>query len=358
MREVVRLNESQLNKIVNKVLLEEQVYTNIDKSYDYKKINNVWFAKNKKGNKWMDISKYPDSIKAIESKLKTDKYQQKVIETLSQKDKINVVKGFQMFMNKYHKGWYKGSILPAQKLGILDDITKSNYLKFGVKYKKAIKDYKSNLPWYSWEHITQAIGDVVSSATSAIQSGLSSVVNGFTNFFRKMFPNVAELFFARDLTTDDFTDSQKKIMYTAVQNAMKRNKNNKVGATEYVDYGGGVEKDWFGVGGVKASDMVFNTLFSNPKFMVATTLGRFSYKNLGNKIVITDTYDFKKIPDAKTTPKELEGLSYPQKVMKIKNDNNVGYYVAIRHLGYLEHPDTGLDSKPKINIELNPQDYA
>jgi hypothetical protein len=354
MREVVRLNESQLNKIVNKVLLEEQVYTNIDKSYDYKKINNVWFAKNKKGNKWMDISKYPDSIKYIESKLKTDKSNEKLIDRLTQKDKVNVVKGFQMFMNKHYKGWYKGSILPTQKLGIVDEITKSSYLKYRTKYIDAIKKYKSNLPWYSWERISQAINDV----GSGIVSALSSVVNGFTNFFRKMFPNVAELFFARDLTTDDFTDSQKEIMYTAVQNAMKRNKNSKVGATEYVDYGGGIEKDWFGAGGVKASDMVFNTLFSNPKFMVATTLGRFSYKNLGNKIVITDTYDFKKIPDAKTTPKELEGLSYPEKVMKIKNDNNVGYYVAIRHLGYLEHPDTGLDSKPKINIELNPQDYA
>ena len=71
MKLVIRINESQLNSLVDKVLIKEQVYTNIDKSYDYKKNNGVWFAKNKTGNKWIDISKYPDSIKTIESKIKS-----------------------------------------------------------------------------------------------------------------------------------------------------------------------------------------------------------------------------------------------------------------------------------------------
>ena len=197
-----------------------------------------------------------------------------------------------------------------------------------------------------------------SPAYAGVKTAETAVVKGFKQYLRKHFPNVAELFFARDLTTDDFTDSQKEIMYNTIKNAMARTKQTKVGAAKYVDYGGGIEKEWFGPGGVKTSDMALNTLFSNPKFMVATTLGQFSFKNLGNKILITDTYDFKKLPDVKTTAKELEGLSYPEKIWKIKHDNNVGYYVAIRHLGYLEHPDTGLKNRPKINIELNPQDYA
>lgn len=365
MKKIIRLNEKDLSTIIENVVIDypkftskkrlsEQVLTDVDKLYDYKKVNNVWFAKNKNGNKWVDISKYPETVQRLEARTKKDAYKQKVVTRLSKKDNANIVKGFQAFMNRHYKGWYKGGNIPVAKMGFLDEVTKSNYFKYGKKYKEAIIKYKSNLPWYSWEHIKQVVGDV----GEAISSGISSVVNGFTNFFRKMFPNVAELFFARDLTTDDFTDGQKEIMYNTIKNAMARTKQTKVGATEYVDYGGGIEKEWFGAGGVKTSDMLLNTLFSNPKFMVATTLGRFSYKNLGNKILITDVYDFKKIPDAKTTAKELEGLSYPQKIMKIKNDNNVGYYVAIRHLGYLEHPDTGLNNKPKINIELNPQDYA
>jgi hypothetical protein len=145
---------------------------------------------------------------------------------------------------------------------------------------------------------------------------------------------------------------------STINNAIKRTGKTTYGSVEYVDYGGGIEKEWFGPGGTKSSDMILNTLFANPKFMVATTLGRFSYKKVGDKFYVTDIYDFKKIDDIKTTPKELEGLSYPEKIWKIKNDNNVGYYLSIRQLGYLEHPDDGLNNKPKINIELNQSDYA
>lgn len=356
MNNVIRLTESQLNNVVTKILNEEKVYTNVDKSYDYKNVNGVWLAKNKLGNKWVDISKYPETIKRLDSFLKKDNYQEKIITSISKKDKINVVKGFQMFMNKNHKGWYNGSNFPTNKFGLLDSITKSSYLKYGDKYKQKIAEYKSNLPWYSWERISQAISDIGGRVVSTLTS--NPVVKGFTHFFRKMFPNVAELFFARDLTTDDFTSSQKEIMFNTIQNAIKRNKNTKVGSTEYVDYGGGIEKEWFGPGGTKTSDMVLNTLFSNPKFIVATTLGRFSYKIVNGKIIITDIYDFKKIDSIKTTAKDLEGLTYPQKIWKIKEDNDVGFYLAIRQLGYLEHPDTDLNNKPKINIELDPQDFA
>ena len=177
------------------------------------------------------------------------------------------------------------------------------------------------------------------------------LVKGFKKWLRKTFPNVAQLFFAKDLTERDFSNSQLKEMTKTVSNAIKRTGQTK-GGTEYVDYGDNVVNDWFGRGGVKTKDMVINTLLANPKFMIATTLGRFSYRYENGKLKITDVYDFKKIPDAKTKIEDLKGLNWTQNVDKIMKDNNVNPYVAIRHLGYLDNPEESPNSKPRIDIEI------
>jgi len=187
------------------------------------------------------------------------------------------------------------------------------------------------------------------------QDSSFNLVKGFKKWLRKTFPNVAQLFFARDLTEKDFSNSQLKQMKNTVSNAIKRTGQTK-GGTEYVDYGDNVVNDWFGQGGVKTKDMVINTLLANPKFMIATTLGRFSYRYENGKLKITDVYDFKKIPDAKTKIEDLKGLNWAQKVDKIMKDNNVNPYVAIRHLGYLDNPEESPNSKPRIDIEI-PYDF-
>jgi len=186
---------------------------------------------------------------------------------------------------------------------------------------------------------------------SLLKRGIESVVSGFTNWVRKIFPNVAQLFFAKDLSENDFTSSQLDVMRKVVNNAIKRTGKN-IGSTEYIDYGDVIVDKWFGPGGVSTTSMITNTLMSNPTFMVATTLGRFSYSVKNGEITITDIYDFKKIPDAKTTKENLEGLTYPEKVYKVMVDNDVNPYVAIRHLGYLEYPEGNYNSKPKIKISL------
>jgi len=179
----------------------------------------------------------------------------------------------------------------------------------------------------------------------------AGILSGFKTWFRRTFPNVAEMFFARDLKSSDFNSSQKQEIIDAVGRAINRT-GQKKGSIEYVDYGDNVVNKWFGPGGVGTTDMITNTALSNPKFMVATTLGRFSYDLNGNKLHITDIYDFSKIEAIKTTPQELEGLTYPQKVAKVIKDNNVNPYLAVRHIAYLEHPDTDPKSKPKIDIQL------
>jgi hypothetical protein len=378
MKKIIRLNENQLLTLVKNILSEQLspssnyfkndnqsfydkylknindgVYTNFDKTYDYKLLKGVWFAKNKNGVKWVDLTNNPKAITILHGKIKDYIDKLKTKDTTNNKSKKNVdfLKGFQLWMNKTHKGWYNNSIIPTNKTGVMDNITKSSYAKFKTDYINELKSKNSGPSWSSWANILAVLSSPLFPAFSPIKKGLKS-------YFRKLFPNVAELFFARDLSTDDFTGPQKTIIMSTINNAIKRTGKTTYGSVEYVDYGGGIEKEWFGPGGTKSSDMILNTLFANPKFMVATTLGRFSYKKVGDKFYVTDIYDFKKIDDIKTTPKELEGLSYPEKIWKIKNDNNVGYYLSIRQLGYLEHPDDGLNNKPKINIELNQSDYA
>jgi hypothetical protein len=215
-----------------------------------------------------------------------------------------------------------------------------------VYHQKSINDsMKRIIPNF------QLVGDYSRDANN-VQNKIAGVGTMFKSWFRRTFPNVAEMFFSRDLKSSDFNSSQKQEIIDAVGRSINRTGQNK-GSIEYVDYGDNVVNKWFGPGGVKTGDMISNTVMSNPKFMVATTLGRFSYDLQGKRLHVTDIYDFKKIDDVKTTEKELEGLSYPQKIAKIVEDNNVNPYLAVRHLAYLEHPDTDPKSKPKIDIQLD-----
>ena len=68
MKNPIYLNESQLESLVDKILSEQKVYSNIDKTYDYKLINGVWYAKRKDGQKWVDLSGYPKAIEILNRK--------------------------------------------------------------------------------------------------------------------------------------------------------------------------------------------------------------------------------------------------------------------------------------------------
>ena len=93
MKKVIRLTEVQLNNIITKVLKEQYelpgvkspfempkllhvnnvcsknnvkgcakdgVYTNFDKSYDYKLSNGIWYTKRKDSTEWIDLTNHPD----------------------------------------------------------------------------------------------------------------------------------------------------------------------------------------------------------------------------------------------------------------------------------------------------------
>jgi len=70
MKKNIRLNETELIKLINVILEDstEKIFTDIDKVYDYKIQNNTWFAKHKTGTEWMDISDYPKAIELLNKK--------------------------------------------------------------------------------------------------------------------------------------------------------------------------------------------------------------------------------------------------------------------------------------------------
>lgn len=184
---------------------------------------------------------------------------------------------------------------------------------------------------------------------------------GFTNFFRKYFPNITQMFFTRDLSNSDFTKSQKKVLFDVILSAVKRGQSPKKGSTQYEDYSQEIKAQLDTKEGASTLKTVVGSLLPDDKFKMATTLGRFSYQLVdGNKYLVTDNYDFSKGVDYdKINSKELEGKSYTEKLFYVMKKNDWSLYRASRFLAYLEHPQNSPDKeKIKIKVELDPQELA
>ena len=97
MKNIIRLNENQLDSLINQILSEQfkgptlnaghfkysepnffdkyikhmsdGVYTDFDRAYDYKLEGSVWSAKHKNGTKWIDLTNYPKAITILTQKL-------------------------------------------------------------------------------------------------------------------------------------------------------------------------------------------------------------------------------------------------------------------------------------------------
>ena len=93
------------------------------------------------------------------------------------------------------------------------------------------------------------------------------------------------------LTEKDLNNDQKLALYNSVKNAQERNNKYKAGGTRYKDYGPE------GVDIAKGKNGLLKSAYKSvvdPKFQMATTLGRTSYKDKGDSVIVTDKYDFSK----------------------------------------------------------------
>jgi hypothetical protein len=194
--------------------------------------------------------------------------------------------------------------------------------------------------------------------TAMVGSLMMPFKSDIKTFLRKQYPNVAELYSTRNLSTSDFKDSQIKAIGTVIHNAIQRNHKKNKGSTEYVDYPEEVSK-FVTHKEYDKLDYVMKQVGSNPYLMVGTTLGRFKYTlQKDGSYLVTDIYDFSKSPKIKTTKDDVKDLIYPLALRKIMKDNNVGYYKAIRHMAYLEHPDSAPDSSKSHIAIIVPGSYV
>ena len=183
----------------------------------------------------------------------------------------------------------------------------------------------------------------------------------FTSYFRKYFPNMTQMFFTRNLSTSDFTENQKKVLFNTILNAIKRGVNPNFGSTEYDDYGKDIKDELDTKKGASTFRTLTGSILPDDRFKMATTVGRFSFKknNEGNYIV-TDNYDFTKGTDYdKINSGELKDKSYLEKMSYVMSKNNWSMYRSARFLAWLEHPQSSTDKdKIKIYVELNPEQLA
>jgi peptidoglycan hydrolase-like protein with peptidoglycan-binding domain len=188
----------------------------------------------------------------------------------------------------------------------------------------------------------------------------SRISGGIEGFFRKTFPNVAQIFNTKPLTGEDFTESQKQVVFDVIQNAINQRKQSRTkGCTEYIDYSPEIDQQLNKNGGATTAEMVLGSGFSD-EFRVATLLGRFCYELQPNgSYVVKDDYDFHKWKTFTVSKNEIAGMTYPEKIGYIMDKTDLSPYGAIRHIGYLEHPaEAPAATKTKIVLNINSGYFA
>ena len=179
---------------------------------------------------------------------------------------------------------------------------------------------------------------------------------------RKFIPNVIQLFDAKPLTSNDFTDEQKKVIIQVIENSKKRNPQSatkKAGAANYDDYGKeGASTFKNERGSPSMWSVAWQTLKLDQFFAMATLLGQFSWKQLPNgHYLIKDKYDFKDPGYKELTGvnrKSLEGLS----VGELESKFGFNPYEAARVKGWVDYPDTIPSKSLDVTVDIDPKALA
>ena len=193
---------------------------------------------------------------------------------------------------------------------------------------------------------------IKSKLTSSIQPGVSS-------FLRKRFPNIAQVLSGRVLTSNDFTSNQKKTLVSAIKNSEKRPNQQKSGSVDYIDYGQDVSKTFENEKGSPSNwDVAWNSVTNNDRFAMATLFGKFSWvKNSDGSYSIDDKYDFKNPRYEQISGvnrKSLEGKSISQ----LKKEYDLGTYEAVRVKAWVDYPEEIPGRAIPLKLTLNPSEFA
>lgn len=253
-------------------------------------------------------------------------------------------------------------------IALQQKLINSGYLKtdtgkptgyFGQKTDNALKQITSGQkPYFNQSQSKPTSNNVNDSVIlkKINQKPQENSDEGAYSFLRKLFPNIVQLFKSKQLTNNDFTDSQKSVVLNTIKNSERRKPEYaKIGkgSTEYIDYGQNIANEFKNERGSPSTWSVFwRTLTHNDSFAMATLLGRFSWvKNPDGSYTVSDKYDFKD-PQYKelmgVNRQKLEGLS----VNELASKYGLSYYEAARAKGWVEHPDTIPTKSLAVNLRV------
>jgi len=247
------------------------------------------------------------------------------------------------YEKKLFKFFRDPKIPKEQKLSYADRLK-----KVGVKVGKFLKKAA----------VTAAIAGTV----------LMPFKNSIQQYLRQQAPQVAQLYYTKNLSSSDFRNKELRMMGSLINGAIKDKQrygdekklisNKDRGAVTYDQYEESIRAD-LRAGRMLNAREIFNQITQDPEALVGLTLGQFAYqKNEDGSYTIRDVYDFKKWKSIKTTKEDIKGLTYQQALSKIMKDNNQSLYGAIRHMAYLENPDDVPEiEKKKITVTI-PGEYV
>lgn len=288
-----------------------------DTLYIYRVNNGKWEGKKKDSQKWLDLAKFPSTI-----------------------SKLN---------KKFPDALTKTNLAPTQVKPLKYSLGQQSQRDTFEPYKAAADAQKIDIA---------AIQKKFAAVKKQPKTTFWDYVQNLT--VRKLVPNIVQLFNAKKLSTEDFTDSHKKAIFSAIKNSMVRNpKQVTSGAVNYDDYGKDVANTFKNERGSPTMwDVAWNTIKLDQNFAMATLLGQFTWKKLPNgKFLIQDKYDFKD-PKYKeisgVNRKSLEGLS----VIELENKYGLNPYEAARVKGWVDHPDTIPSKSLDVKVEIDPKTLA
>lgn len=200
----------------------------------------------------------------------------------------------------------------------------------------------------------------IANSDKVAKENTSKKSTGFTTIIRRQFPSIAQYFKKRSLSNDDFTEAHLQTIGKAIKAAVGRTgkTNNSI---EYVDYGD--SKDNTADEVLNKRNQTVPELLKLAKtgevFDMATRLGRFSYKkNSDGSFKVWDKYDFSKHYDITKDDLDWDNSNWIQKVQKTRELNpEIGWYGAVRHVGYLDSPDTAESGALEIKLDI-PKEYV
>ena len=346
-KKIYILTEAQILRVVDEIIKEqtEKIFTDFDKTWDYKLSNNQWYTSRKGANKWISLAKYPDAVKKLNAR-----YNPRPVTQAAQ----NITKSVTNTTNKAVEKTQAAASAFPEKLRATGDA-------IGNKLKSAGKSISNKFDEFGdkVDEFGDKVGDKIRDTKDVIGDKVKEGVGDIKGFMRKLSPNVAQMFFTRPLTGNDFTRAQRNVIYNVIQNAIKRGKRKERGLTDYSDYGERIKSTFDTKTGASTKDIILRSA-TDPYFQVASTLGAFSYQlQKDGTYLIVDTYDFSKGIGYTVTKEEIKGMSYFEQMSYVMKKDSLTPYRAARQIAYIEHPDTA-DEKDKVKIRLtiNPKEFS